>query len=675
MAAEGSGTLPASTPEATAALAQTREGPRLPPEALDGELASGDGVLYTVGPGVERAVRGQPYERAVDDPLYRPLRIFTRDPAESRLEGSIGLVNVPYEPLAPGPVGRVFEVDNRDGEHRIEYPRVDLDDPLLLIRDGRDPSPSDPRFHQQMVYAVCSTVYAAFKAALGRHLAWGFDRTVASPHDPVRLRLRPHARLEENAYYDKENGELAFGYFQAATAVHGANLPRGFIFTSLSHDIVAHEVTHALLDGLRAQFALATGPDVFAFHEAFADLVALFVRFSYEQVVHAAIRRSRGQIEKATMLSEIAKQFGQARGLERALRSAIDAGEGNELKLYNPELESHELGSVLVAAVFEAFTTVFRRKSAVYVRLATGGTGELPPGEIPADLQTVLARRASRLASQFLTMCIRAIDYCPPVDVELGEFLRAIITADRDLVPDDPWAYREAWIDAFRRRQIYPKHVTSLSEDALVWRPAATPVPPIAALSFAKLQFEGDPGRAAGAKELHRQACALGAAMTDARHLAAFGLARQDDPALRGDRLDLPCVHSVRSSRRVGPDGQVVFDLVAEVTQRRVVAARDGSPSFDFHGGATIIIGPRGEVRYVVSKSVLNEERLERQRAFITSAQGTAFWRKDEHGRLVANRQSFKLLHQPDRGERDAPPEPPALRTANESRSSAGATP
>ena len=645
MVTEGSGTLPASTPEATAAQAQSREGVRPAAAPSVPEDSSGEGVLYTVGPGVERAMRGQPYERTGDDPIYRPLRIFTRDPAESRLEGSIGLVNVPYEPLKPGPIGRVFEVDPCDGDLKIEYPRVDLDDPFLLIRQGRDPSPTDPRFHQQMVYAVCSTVYAAFKAALGRHLAWGFDGGTSQPDGAVRLRLRPHARQEENAFYDKERGELAFGYFQAAHKVHGVNLPGGFIFTSLSHDIVAHEVTHALLDGLRAQFDVATGPDVFAFHEAFADLVALFVRFSYQQVVQAAIRKSRGSIEKAEMFTEIAKQFGQARGLERALRSAIDVSDDKMPKPYDASLEAHELGSVLVAAVFEAFATVFRRKSAVYLRLATNGTGELPPGEIPADLQTVLARTASHLASQFLTICVRAIDYCPPVDVEFGEFLRAIITADRNLVPDDPWGYREAWIDAFRRRRIYPKHVSSLSEDALVWRPAATPVPPILALSFAKLQFEGDPGRAASAGELRRQACALGAAITDPRHLASFGLARQDDPSLDGDRLDLPCVQSVRSARRIGPDGQVVFDLVTEVTQRRIVQARDGAPSFDFYGGATIIIGPRGGIRYVISKSVLNKERLEQQRQFITSDRGRAFWLRDAQGRLAPSEQAFKLMH------------------------------
>jgi hypothetical protein len=64
----------------------------------------------------------------------------------------------------------------------------------------------------------------------------------------------------------------------------------------------------------------------------------------------------------------------------------------------------------------------------------------------------------------------------------------------------------------------------------------------------------------------------------------------------------------------VGPDGQVVFDLIAEVTQTRKVRRRGGDRGFDFLGGATVVIGPDGHIRYVVSKSVLNEERLARQR-------------------------------------------------------------
>ena len=51
-----------------------------------------------------------------------------------------------------------------------------------------------------------------------------------------------------------------------------------------------------------------------------------------------------------------------------------------------------------------------------------------------------------------LNICIRALDYCPPVDLVFGEYLRALITADADLVPDDKHGYRTAFIEAFRNR-------------------------------------------------------------------------------------------------------------------------------------------------------------------------------------------------------------------------------
>ena len=43
-----------------------------------------------------------------------------------------------------------------------------------------------------------------------------------------------------------------------------------------------------------------------------------------------------------------------------------------------------------------------------------------------------------------LSICIRALDYCPPVDVTFGEYLRAMITADCDLLDEDDKNYRFA---------------------------------------------------------------------------------------------------------------------------------------------------------------------------------------------------------------------------------------
>ena len=274
------------------------------------------------------------------------------------------------------------------------------------------------------------------------------------------------------------------------------------------------------------------------------------------------------------------------------------------------------------------------------MRLATGGTGVLPAGALGADLLDELSHKASKLAQQFLTICIRAVDYCPSVDIRFGEFLRALITADADLVPDDPWAYREALIDAFRRRGILPAGVPNLSEEALRWEPCGEPLR-ISKLHFGELEFAGDPATAADERELHRQACELGRAMVaDDASLAAFGLAR---PRVGG--TGEPRVESIRTLlRRVGPDNQVVFDLVAEVTQRRLVQPESGGDAFPFLGGATIIIGPEGNVRHVIYKRALNEARAAEQQEYMASAEGQRYW-SVVNGRQTPIPAPFQLLH------------------------------
>jgi hypothetical protein len=87
-----------------------------------------------------------------------------------------------------------------------------------------------------------------------------------------------------------------------------------------------------------------------------------------------------------------------------------------------------------------------------------------------------LAQEAAKAAVHVLNTCIRALDYCPPVDLTFGEYVRALITADMDLMPEDQHGYRVAFIEAFRRRGIYPRDVRTLSEDSLCWaRPGEDP--------------------------------------------------------------------------------------------------------------------------------------------------------------------------------------------------------
>ena len=458
---------------------------------------------------------------------------------------------------------------------------------------------------------------------------------------PPRLRIRSCVSATRNAYYDPQRGELRLGAFQADERVTGREAPKGMVCTALSHDIVAHEVSHALLDGLRARFMLPTNPDVLAFHEAFSDLVALFQRFTYRDIVRAGLAATRGDVRKPSLLNQLGQEFGDSTGANGALRSAVTT----DKRRHGDATEPHMRGEVLVLAVYEAFATVYRRKTERFFRLASNGTGVLPDGALPEILLELLTDSACKLASHFLTICIRAIDYCPPVDITFGEFLRAAITADFDVVPDDEWSYREAWIDAFRMFGIYPADVPSLSEDSLLWRGPDSTVPVISELGFDHLQFRGDPGHAAGPEELTRQSIALGRVVGDPGYLKSFGLVAAGDPQLEGDEVDLPIVESIRSSRRIGPSGQVVFDLVAEVTQRRVIreVRRQQLRFLRRHDGDSQSVRARCATRF--ANRSRTPGRLAAQRAFMKGP-GAEFWQSGPAGRMLPEPQPFCLLHE-----------------------------
>src|SRR6187431_1588388 len=104
-------------------------------------------------------------KRDARGPLFRPLRIYTLDPSVSDRLGGVAIVQVPYEPLKPGPLGSVFDVNWEGAPDPIIADALNLDDPYLLLSSGLSPSPSNGRFHLQMVYAVCSLTYAAFSRA------------------------------------------------------------------------------------------------------------------------------------------------------------------------------------------------------------------------------------------------------------------------------------------------------------------------------------------------------------------------------------------------------------------------------------------------------------------------------------------------------------------------------
>src|SRR5205823_5887205 len=112
-----------------------------------------------------------------------------------------------------------------------------------------DTSLKAPAFMAQNTYAIAARLLATFERALGRPVPWAFGSS--------QLYIVPAAFVEANAYYSPDDRAVLFGYFTADQQP---------VYASLSHDIVAHEVTHAILDGLRRRFDTPGFPDQAGFH-------------------------------------------------------------------------------------------------------------------------------------------------------------------------------------------------------------------------------------------------------------------------------------------------------------------------------------------------------------------------------------------------------------------------
>jgi hypothetical protein len=620
-------------------------------------------------------------------PTIRPLKVYSFDPIVGKqLENAMldsSTVRVPWEVgLKPGPVGEYLEVVDYDPSLDCFYDPVDLNEDFILAQGGLTPSEGTPQFHQQMVYAVAMTTITNFEKALGRRALWAprkYDKRQPDVDRYVqRLRIYPHALREANAYYSPEKKALLFGYFPAGPAGVGNNLPGGLVFSCLSYDIVAHETTHALLDGLHPYFIEPSNPDVLAFHEAFADIVALFQHFSQPDTLRNQIAKTEGYLTDSKLLGQLAQQFGQAVGKYGALRKYV--GEETRARLEKEEVEApdisgidepHERGAQLVGAIFDAFLVLYHNRIADLLRIASNGTGILQKGALHPDLVSRMADEASKVARHICTMCIRALDYCPPFDITFGDYLRALITADQDLVPEDPRKYRIAIIEAFRRCGIYPPNVRTLSTESLCWS-AVLDQQQIHTVGgwIRDLENWGRDFRSTVAWNLRADRHDIfQASEDDAANIHRFiferdfdkKLARTMGLAIQGDlpkhirtneKTGFPRtrIFSVRPARRIGPDGQTEADLVMEIIQTREVPFDESHPEgprFKFRGGCTLLINQDShEVRWCVVKSIFDDERLQRERDFRADVssfalQATYFGNpRDE-----ANQEPFAFLH------------------------------
>ncbi len=546
--------------------------------------------------------------------------ITTTAPADKDQQILRAKVRIPASVMRAGPRGPRFHVVDYDAVNHTLAPPYEITAGDGGAKDAFKEASDrqildDPRFHAQNVYVIAARTLGMFETALGRRIPWAFGSH--------QLYLVPHAFDEGNAFYADDDQAVLFGSYGP---------PGDEVFTCLSYDIIAHETTHAVLDGLRRRFDVPALPDQAAFHEAFADIVALLSVFSMPEIVVRLIsNRGGGTLREADVTTERLRELSLVKiadGMSDIVHRERGSGLRNSTELgpteawkdvtSNEWVEPHRRGEVLVAIVMGALIEIWR------LRLR----GLIQEGKLDRDRA---AEEGSKAASHLLTMMIRAIDYCPPVDFEFADFLDAVLLSDQEVVPDDEHGYRTTLRESFEAFGITPR----------TWpqRPSMVPADAYTYRGFNYVALRSETAE-------------------------VFRFIWENAEDLGIDRSYYLKVEDVLPAVRVGPDGFVLSESVADYVQQLEATAADllllapkefapfatlpAETPVKLWGGGSIIFDQFGRVKYHQCKRLDDWARQARRLQYLLDRK-----MHDRSGRYgfslgMPAGMRFAMAHQPD---------------------------
>jgi hypothetical protein len=518
-------------------------------------------------------------------------RIVALDPSIRGSDRKVltALIEIPNEQLAVGPRGyRVQVIDYDTTSQTLYAPQEFTAEEARAVPDKIE---TDRAFHARNTYAIVMRVLARFERALGRRVAWSF-----LGH---QLTVAPHAFHDLNAFYSKDDRAIFFGYFRDA---------KGNVFTCLSHEVIAHETTHALLDGLRPNYTSPSSADQAAFHEGFSDIVALLSVLSLREVVSAAldlntstektvIRASELTIPKLKkgVLLGLAPQLGEAMsgGQGVALRRSIEIDPDPLLAGSEEYDEPHRRGELVVAAVLGAFLAIWKYRIDLFGQLQDGMVSRI--GVTTAAVET---------ADHLLTIAIRALDYCPSTDLTFSDFLSAMLTSDYEVYPDDTvYGYREALRKGFESFGFHPVESGKPTAEPGMWEPSDAGAYVYSRTHFDSLQHNHD---------------------------EVFRFVWENRDKLKINESAYTKVEAVWPCHRYGSDGFLLRETVAVYSQQLRIEARELSKlrlkrpqdmpldtPLTIYGGGTLIFDETGRLKYHISNRIGGKERQDERLQYL----------------------------------------------------------
>jgi hypothetical protein len=280
----------------------------------------------------------------------------------------------------------------------------------------------NPQFHQINTFAVINRTLDFVEEEIGHKLIW---------KDGAALIVRPHAFEGMNAYYDPQSPSLNFGYFTTL-------FRRAPVWVCLSHDVITHELGHAILDTFRPLYIYSFDLDTSALHESFADLMAMFSALQYKSLVKHLYRETHGNMRDPSLISRLAEEFGL--GVYGAgtsyLRSALEGA-----NYPDAPKEPHARSTVWTAAIYEILERLVQDKYP---------TGFARTAEGFAAFSEALVNATRWIKG----MMLRALHYTPPNSLTMPMLARLMYEADARVFPADN-RFREIAKEVFQKREIW----------------------------------------------------------------------------------------------------------------------------------------------------------------------------------------------------------------------------
>jgi hypothetical protein len=351
--------------------------------------------------------------------IYLPyLYIYVQDPLIAERNKALGInpVEVLWEPgLEPGPTSARLAVVDFDVDTGVLHPPAQWDENVRSFiwwdeKKQHGPFQWNPdlkrfetpegeplagdyaniyQFHQVNVWAVVQNVLEVFESpdVMGRRIPWGTGGN--------RLILVPHAGYGRNAYYDRHSKSLQF-YFYGD--------PSQPTYTCLSHDIIAHETGHAILDGLRPYYYDFTSLETAAFHEFIADLTGMLAALR-NNLIRDDVAKKKEKLDSENAINMLAEQFGQ----EVYGRPALRMSENKATMETIASLDSpHDCSQVLLGAVFRILCRIvdkYKEKEKQFTTRQDFWYG----------------------TQRIIHMALQPLDFLPPVDVRFIDYARAFL--------------------------------------------------------------------------------------------------------------------------------------------------------------------------------------------------------------------------------------------------------